>query len=427
MTVTPSDIGTIPSDRMFAAAVASSRPPTPNPAASWPPQTPPALRANEQKFSIARRERATVMKQPQSRTTMVPGAKNWESIVSATATTMKSAEPRSSGGDDDVGDDATADHAWPWPPEAPRACSSLGGHAEHHHHHHQHQWPSVMPPLPLGPSLRNITTITPSPIPGRSSALQDAAPAPSATTTTAETDTVAPRGARAEAGSADHFTRNIGADKLSITIPAPIMRRQTPSPLYTGDAAGDQSCVSREEQLSVDAVAWAAAAAEREKLELREEEEDGEEDEGEEDEQKEGKREPEQEQGREVESPFLSPPSAPPRLVSRYVTSAASATTAAAAGAAAAAGKNQKISTNSSSQGGLVMLPADDSRAARAARAYAAAAAARKARKQAAAAAAAAAMMPLQRREDADHERVTTPLGERRRHEARSVRRSPRE
>ena len=419
MTITPSDICTIPRDRMFSIATAVAGSPShPNRSPSRPLQTP---RANEQNLSSVRRERATVTKQPEPRNLGGTGAKSWESIVSATATTKKSAEPKSSAGSDDVDHDDATGYAWPWPANAPRACSSFDRSTQHQH--------CVMPPLPLGPSLRYITASTPPPVPATSSSLMDEGTASSTTTTTTGEGAVALGGARGMAESAKHFIRNIGAaDELSLTIPPPTMTIHTPSPsLHASDGAGDQSCVSREEQLSVDAVAWAAAAAEREELELRfEEEEKAEErvDGG-------SKEQENKEQGQgDEDSSFMSPPSAPPRLVNRYAATTANATAAVAAGAVAAAAaaiKSQKGPSKYSSQRGLVTPVADDSREARAARAYAAAAAARKARKQAAAAAAAAAMTPLQRREDTGHEMVTTPLGERRRRDGRSVRKSPRE
>eukprot|EP00752_Nemacystus_decipiens_P016321 g14596.t1 len=433
MTITPSDICTVPRDRMFSIATAVAGSPShPTPPPSRPLQTPPGLRASEQRLSGARRERAAATKQPKPRK-MGPGAKSWESIVSAaTVTTKESAEPKSSAGCDDVGDDSAHVYAWPWPVEPPRACSSFDGSAHQHKHQRrqqqqqQQQQHCVMPPLPLGPSLRHLKATTARPIPETLAALEDAAAASPTMATTTGKDVVALGGAQGVTESAKHFIRNMGtAEELCVTIPPPNMRMQTPSPsLHSGDAVGDQSCVSREEQLSVDAVAWAAAAVEREELELREEEEEEEEQENAEE-----RVEKEQEHGEE-DSSSMSPPSAPPRLVNRYANTAANATAAAAAGAAASAAASSKnhheVPTKYSSPRGLVTPVTDDSREARAARAYAAAAEARKARKQAAAAAAAAAMTPLQRRQNTDHERVTTPLGERRRFDARSVRKSPR-
>eukprot|EP00903_Cladosiphon_okamuranus_P005597 g5569.t1 len=417
MTITPSDISTAPRDRMFSIAAAVAESP---PSASRTIQTPPAPQVINEPLSSSSREQAAVTKharQPEKRATVVPGVKGWESIVSATATTRKSAEPKIPAGDDDVGDDEdAASFAWPWPSDAPRACSPVQGHAPPPPPQQQkRQQHCVMPPLPLGPSLRNISVTNPSAVLESSTALKGASAASSTTTTATGKDAVALGGANGVAESAKHFIGDMGvADELSITIPSPLSRRTPPLLLHGVDAAGDQLYVSREEQLSADAVAWAAAAAERGKLELREEEEE-----------EQGEEDNEQEQGEE-DSPSMSPPSAPPRLVNRYSTATAAAAAGAAAAAAAAAAKNQKVRNRSSSQVGLVRAAAGDSREARAARAYAAAAAARKARKQAAAAAAAAAMKPLQHREGINDESATTPLGERRRRDARSVRRSPR-
>ncbi|CAM9306236.1 unnamed protein product, partial [Ectocarpus fasciculatus] len=467
-----------PRERMFGTSVASAAAEGgvvvpadggDTDAASGVGDSPPSFRRSPH---VAVRETTAVVARPPPRgEAPAPGTKDREQAT-ADKSAPKPPERLSGGrGSDGVGDDNEVADAWPWPVNPPRASPSCRGgkpHRFYYFHHQQQQRQErqqqqqhrVMPPLPLASSLRDLAdpvrclpgpaeASTPVEV-GETSAAVVAAAAAAATL----------GGSQGVAKSARQFVRNMGAaEDLSFAIPAPTIAfsgsllppRHAFSPVPTTGG-------SSEEQLSVEAIAWAsaaaaaAAAAEQEEGEGEEEEEEEEEGvDNEQGEDGENKKQDEEEEKTEEEesSPVTSPPLAPPRLDANRCYRSAGA--AAAAATPTAIWRDVPPRGFRSHGGQRPMAGTVTDRAARAARAYAAAAAARQARqdlaKQSATPTAAAAAATLTApatpatpaavaakaalsriREEARRERInSTPGGRHRlRLEEGGLRRSPR-
>lgn len=388
-------------------------------------QTPPVLRMTEPPPSP--RGETTAKRRSKSRKMAVPDAKNLTSIVPES-----SGEGGDGGGSGSEGAGGVGD-AWPWPASAPRAyppsvetlepdqhqkqqTKTAGDHGgEQIGQQQQEGRYCVMPPLPLAPSMRNLKT-TMSPLSRGISSHRETSPMAAAgaaetiRTRTTRTDVVGGRVRSSEGVErARHSIRGIGAaDDLSVVIPAHIARKCTPSQHPAVIDTHDDELLSngsRDEQLSAEAVVWAAASvaatAEREKREEAGGDQEGK-----------GSREEEKE---EAESPFGPPPLAPPRLVANGRRRSTATVT-----------RNRAFASANVPPHGRDAV--DNSRAARAARAYAAAAAARRVREGAVATPTIA--KSLAHHDDvAENRRATTlPVGDQRRpRDERSLRRSPRE